>query len=855
MFKNRKYNDIIAFHKNLMLKENGQVYAMFEVPAMNLSRTDEQAKETAKAIQHSAFLELIPYHNGEILTLPMNLDVFSRYQVLSDDLADDTREVAEYMFDGTLDLFAEEMGAPYEYRYFMVIPLKNNFISTNLIKTIKTTFEQLKAQAMGYLKEKQFFEDWYEEYEGLNDTLSSTLSTLDAKPTNGEQTKFINRYQYLRGLYYNREHEVNMLENSISNLEEVRKKYFVDGTSRLGNDYGESVVKVLPIAYLPNNVSYFHLVEYIQTMPFPVEVNTKYYFNKRKGWNSIKKKAERALGRLKQTQIEAYEKDSIQNDNIGASVEVLGDVIQRDNANEVFLSYLMTLIITGESVEEVEWKQNHLMEKMKAYNVELSSAMGDQPYLLDKLTFASDLLATDKNWIQPMSIESFCENLFFVTEKVGFDYGFYLGRVDGSSRNYGGDFKQALADSNNLVFVNPFAVNKDILGKVTNNPATDVTGETGAGKSFLAKLLFLYMTLMKSKNFYIDPKAEMRNQYLKVMEEYKNAPIPDDDASEKEIWSYNFKQAIVRYIEKINFITFDAENENNHGVLDPIVFLTGQEAIDLSKTLVKQVIPKEYRNIDFDTEFPNAVELFLEKRKSGEQVGLLSVFEYLEDSSSEGISKVAKYLIGNSHRSVLSLIFSNGQNKAISMDSRITILEVQGLTLPRANDEPEQFTDAQINSLAIMYALGHFCTWFGRRDKSENTSTLFDEAWFLESTPIGAHILKEKRRTGRSYNDFTFQVSQSVKDKSEVQGLKDSTSFGQTFAFLEPNEVDEELDYLKIPKTDESRKMMNTMTRAQCVYKDCFGRKSRMTVDGVFPEIAKLFETQEGKNASARKVA
>ncbi len=339
MFKNRKYNDIIAFHKNLMLKENGQVYAMFEVPAMNLSRTDEQAKETAKAIQHSAFLELIPYHNGEILTLPMNLDVFSRYQVLSNDLADDTREVAEYMFDGTLDLFAEEMGASYEYRYFMVIPLKNNFISTNLIKTIKTTFEQLKAQAMGYLKEKQFFEDWYEEYEGLNDTLSSTLSTLDAKPTNGEQTKFINRYQYLRGLYYNREHEVNMLENSISNLEEVRKKYFVDGTSRLGNDYGESVVKVLPIA-----------------------------------------------------------------------------------------------------------------------------------------------------------------------------------------------------------------VNKDILGKVTNNPATDVTGETGAGKSFLAKLLFLYMTLMKSKNLYIDPKAEMRNQYLKVMEEYKNAPIPDDDASEKEIWSYNFKQAIVRYI-------------------------------------------------------------------------------------------------------------------------------------------------------------------------------------------------------------------------------------------------------------------------------------------------------------------
>ncbi len=152
-------------------------------------------------------------------------------------------------------------------------------------------------------------------------------------------------------------------------------------------------------------------------------------------------------------------------------------------------------------------------------------------------------------------------------------------------------------------------------------------------------------------------------------------------------------------------------------MLDPIVFLTGQEAVDLSKTLVKQVIPEKYRNIDFDTEFPNAVEMFLEKRKRGELVGLLSVFEYLKDNEVEGISKVAKYLIGNSHRSVLSLIFSNGQNKAISMESRITILEVQGLSLPQAGDKPEQFTDSQINSLAIMYALGHFCTWFGRRDK------------------------------------------------------------------------------------------------------------------------------------------
>ncbi|WP_276116913.1 MULTISPECIES: ATP-binding protein [Lactococcus] len=85
--------------------------------------------------------------------------------------------------------------------------------------------------------------------------------------------------------------------------------------------------------------------------------------------------------------------------------------------------------------------------------------------------------------------------------------------------------------------------------------------------------------------------------------------------------------------------------------------------------------------------------------------------------------------------------------------------------------------------------------------------------------------------------------------------MKDNTSFGQTFAFLEPNEVDEVLNYLEIPITEESRRMMKTMTRGQCLYKDAFGRISRITVDGVFPELAALFKTQKGSNASARKVA
>lgn len=34
---------------------------------------------------------------------------------------------------------------------------------------------------------------------------------------------------------------------------------------------------------------------------------------------------------------------------------------------------------------------------------------------------------------------------------------------------------------------------------------------------------------------------------------------------------------------------------------------------------------------------------------------------------------------------------------------------------------------------------------------------------------------------------------------------------------------------------------------AQCIYLDTFGRKERITVDGMFPEITQLFDTVETK--------
>ncbi len=121
----------------------------------------------------------------------------------------------------------------------------------------------------------------------------------------------------------------------------------------------------------------------------------------------------------------------------------------------------------------------------------------------------------------------------------------------------------------------------------------------------------------------------------------------------------------------------------------------------------------------------------------------------------------------------------------------------------------------------------------------------------MEGSEIGASILKEKRRTGRSYDDFTLQASQSVKDKDESD---DDTSFGMLICFKEPKEIDAILKLLKVPVDEKSKKWVSTMSKGQAIIKDPFGRIARVTIDGVVPEMCELFNTKDDTLKSARNL-
>lgn len=845
---NRKYSGLIAYHDNLVLKENGSVYALFEVPSVVLSRTDHQAKENAKSLFEATLEETVPYQSGQLFDIPMTLEVFKMYQLLSQDLAEDTLEMAHMVMDASLDKLEAEIGDTEELRHFMAFPLRSLHVSTNLSKTVESAVDYYGKKLVGAFGQEFYSEDWYLEFKELNETLESILMPFEAKPLSKRQSEYVTRWQTIKGLPHVKEHEINLIENSVENLEEVEVEYFADGVYTLENQYGKTFNKALVISYNPNNVSYFHLAEKLDSLPFTVPKSVTWRFSSKRGWFSVLNRAVRSRTTAKNAEEEAYEKGAVQENDIATSIAIQEDTIRRNQEGQTYLDYLMVLDILASSKEELEWKQDMLMRKTKEIGVQLSLATADQPYLYHKMRVGEELTSKDRNWIQPMSLEAFAENLFFVSSKIGFDVGFYMGRIDDTSYNYNGDFKKALNNSNKPFFMNIFALNERISGKLTDNPTVSTTGETGSGKSFFNKLSFTYMSFIQSKMLYIDPKDEMKPQYRAVYEAYKNEEAPPLGASQEVLASWERKQIVMRYIEKIDFISLNASHEENKGALDPIVFLEGDDAIELSKTLIAHVLPERYKKIEFDTALPDYLDEYLERRKKGEKVGLLSVFEAMSKDKDKTVASVAKYFLKNGSRSTLSLVFSYGENKAISLDSRITILGVQGLTLPK---DTTSMSEAEKNSMAVMYALGYFCSWFGKRDRHEKTATIFDEAWFLEGSEIGASILKEKRRTGRSYDDFTLQASQSVKDKDESD---DETSFGMLVCFKEPNEVENILKLLKVPVNEESKKWVTSMSKGQALIKDPFGRLARVTIDGVVPEMCVLYDTKDDGLKSAQRM-
>lgn len=129
-------------------------------------------------------------------------------------------------------------------------------------------------------RELEFNLNWYESYKQTASDLEMNLNLLQARPLKREETLLYNSLNYLRGIEVNKDEVLADVKNAIENMDDTTIDVRSDGLLEIHHPQGSSLLKFLPLADYPEVVNNIHLIEHLQTLPFPVEFRIKARFRK-----------------------------------------------------------------------------------------------------------------------------------------------------------------------------------------------------------------------------------------------------------------------------------------------------------------------------------------------------------------------------------------------------------------------------------------------------------------------------------------------------------------------------------------------------------------------------------------------
>ncbi|HFI5220401.1 TPA: ATP-binding protein [Streptococcus agalactiae] len=817
MVKKLEY-PIDRIHQNLALRKDKVVVAYYRIPNTPITITDSDKKDSHKAKVAQVIKKLAKYKNFDISLIPKDYLLGEKMSDFEADLADDVKELGLETLDFTVDTLTHEMEIPYQFDWLIGVDLGKGQYNANIKEFIYNQFESIAsnfASLAGY--EVEVDEDWYKEHSEEELLVYSLLSTLKAKRLTDVDLFYYQRMQFLRYVPHTKSEVI--ANRNMLNVTDTLIKSLEGGFLKLESAYGSSFVSVLPVGRFSTIFNGFHLGELVQRMSFPVELRFQAEFiDKTKLGGTMG----RSNTRYDQIMKEAYNTNTVQQDDILMGAYSLKDLMKKVGNKEEIIEYGCYLVVAGSSLNQLKQRRYAILSYFDDMKVNIYEAGHDTPYLFQALLYGQDLQKTTRKWNHLVTARGFSELMLFTNTQSGNRIGWYIGRVDNRLTAWD-SIDEAIMGSKNLVLFNATVANKeDVAGKVTKNPHVIITGATGQGKSYLAQMIFLHTAQQNVRVLYIDPKRELRQHYLKV--------VSDPEYARK--FPLRKKQ-----IEETNFVTLDSSVKENHGVLDPIVILDKEGASSTAKNMLLYLLKNATEiKLDQTTALTEAISQVIAKREAGEVVGFNQVIEALIDSESDEVQSVGRYFKAIIQNSILELAFSDGDVAGLSYEERVTVLEVADLSLPK--DGSDHISDHESNSIALMFALGAFCKHFGERSDDE-TVEIFDEAWVLMQSSEGKAVIKSMRRVGRSKYNVLMLVSQSVHD---AENDDDTTGFGTIFSFYEKSEREDILKHVGLEVTPKNLEWIDNMISGQCLYYDVYGNLNMISIHNIHPDIDPLLK-------------
>lgn len=815
-------------YKNIVLTKEKEAIAYYRIKSETVMLTDHEKKEKTKRKVARVLKRLSGNRGIEITLSPVNTDIRGKMGALRSILDKQNYAVGVDKLKKTVVALEREMGMVYEYCWLIGVPLSKAEIAVDFKEGVRQrtdSFSEKVFNGLGF--EVELDEDWGGKYKEQENEVFQNLSELLVERLTEDELYYYQAYQFLKNIPHERKDVLTC--QSVDNLMDTKIKPLFGGGLKFSSAYGESFVDALPVGDMGVFLDGNHLLEIVQKMPFPVEVKIGGLFSERTGQLGLTGRSSRAKTRTKNIMQEAKIAGSKQKRKIMEGQLSLEDLDQQIDDGKDILDWTAYLIVTGATKKQMKARKKYLLNRFDGFGVPLWKATFDTPYIFQSTLFGNFIRMKSAKWQHTSTVDSFAELNFFTSLRSGTSLGFYFGRVD-STLEEKEDRESIIASSKNIIYLNMLLSNKqNIKGKKTNNPHFALTGDTGNGKSVTAKKLFMECALLKDKVLYIDPKREMRRQFMQTI----NDP------------EYQRKYPLdAEFVKSFNFVTLDVRNEKNKGVLDPIVLFDQTEAISTAKAMLTNIYEGTW-DLKQKTAINEAITKVVEERTKGKQVGFWDVIEEFKQDKNENVRDMGRFLTSTIKGSILELAFSHGEVEGLSFDKKVTILEIQDLDLPK--EKGEVLDENKRLSVTLMFALGMFCSKFGSRDPKEETVVFFDESWIFQSSSEGKGILKSMKRVGRSQNNFLVLITQSVDDLDDNE---DGTGFGMVICFDEVNNREGILKQLNLPISEANMKWVSNMVQGQCLFKDMFGQINRVVVHVLFDEWLELFKTVDDSEAS-----
>ncbi|WP_187120639.1 ATP-binding protein [Listeria immobilis] len=485
--------------------------------------------------------------------------------------------------------------------------------------------------------------------------------------------------------------------------------------------------------------------------------------------------------------------------------------LQGDIKNKDFRLTKSTIlfIISGESLEELNNRIKDLQYAIQATKFKVYQPVVDQLTL-----FHQSLLATpyDFRLFERNPSTGYLWELGLDLERnIGNNYGIPIGRLITQKKYRSAE--EARDNSSKVVWLNPTLTKKDISGAQFTNGNTMITGPPGQGKSVTVKYLFCWLPSLGQKVLYVDPKDETERFFEKAVEEHGNIP------------------EFAEFVERINFMRLSGE-EKNRGLLDPLIFLKGEEAESVARETLEVLGELENNAATSSAKKVTIQRAIKTVIQANAPKNLLRVIQEIRKTDAELAD-----LIGGYDNTIGRVLFGNDETQCINFDNPITVLGIAGLKLP-TKEEVEQhakLTPIQRASQVIMENIYKLVNIFST-DKDQDAAIIFDEAAGLENTASGKEKMDDSLAKGRANNTDIYIITQSGGGVFNDERKKSLIS--HRFVFR-PNDEEAQLEALKSLNLDineDNKAVIKNLKRGTCLYQDHLGRTQPIVIDVLFDE-------------------